>query len=131
MRAAYVLPLLLLTSSVASAGEAFEERVQRAKVVEESPEGKEYQQVLWKQIGDYTTTVMQQCFPKGIKADPDFFTLVGDVMPNRSLSNVELRPSTKMSECFAEGFGHAPFPKPPASFGEKGIPIEIEIKITP
>ena len=118
-------------AGVAHAQDSFDARVLHAKSVEESPDGKTYQTVLRKEIGDYTATVMQQCFREGTKADTPIFTLVGDVLPNRSISNVELRPRTKMSQCFVDGFQKAPFPQPPASFGKNGIPIEIDMKITP
>jgi hypothetical protein len=131
MRRSFVPALLFMVWGVAIAGHSFSERVHRAKLVEESPDGKAYQQVLWTQIGDYTAAVMQQCFKKGAKADTSFFALVGDVLPNRSLSGVEVKPKTNMSQCFADGFSRASFPQPSASFGEDGIPIEIDMKIKP
>ncbi|MEO7148710.1 MAG: hypothetical protein ABIY40_02035 [Rhodanobacteraceae bacterium] len=126
-----VLIVSLFCANIVFAKSQFEARVQRAKAIEESPHGKMYEGVLWKQIGSYTATVMHQCFPVGTTPDAPFFTLVGDVLPDSSLANVEVRPKTKMSECFADGFGRASFPKPPESFGKAGVPIEIDMKIKP
>lgn len=57
----------------------FGARVQRAKLIEASPEGDAYQKKLWSSIGNQTATAMQECFPRKAKADTDEFTLVGDV----------------------------------------------------
>ena len=74
---------------------------------------------------------MGECFPKDVKADTVFFVIIGDVLQNSGLLNVEVKPQTKMSECFAERLSRLTFPKPPDSFGEKGVPIVFDMKITP
>lgn len=129
------LSIGLLVFSIGStnvfAEDLFGQRVQRAKLVEESTEGMNYQKQLWDQVGNYTANVMQQCFPKNTKADTDSFTLVADVLHNCHLDQVEVKPKTKMSQCFADGFSRGAFPKPPESFSEDGMPIEIDFKITP
>jgi hypothetical protein len=121
----------LLATGPAAARDAFDARVQRAKSIERSPDGKAYQQILWRQVGRYGTTVMQQCLPKGVKPDVDFFILVGDVMPDHSLSRIEVRPLTKLSMCFAEGIGSGEFPSPPDRFGASGMPIEMDMRMRP
>lgn len=126
---AFVLALIPL---LAVAGpDDFGVRVQRAKLVEASSEGATYQKKLWSSIGNQTAAAMQECFPREAKADTDVFTLVGDVNDQCQLKNIELRPSTPMSRCFAERFTSLPFPKPPESMSERGVPLVIEMKIKP
>jgi len=113
------------------AQDSFGRRVRDAKLIESSLAGAEYQKTFWKQVGSYAATVMQKCFKKGTQPDVKFFTLVADVLPNSSLDHIEVRPDTKMSQCFVEGFSRGSFPQPPGIFGEKGMPIEIDMTITP
>lgn len=117
---------------LAVAGTAdFGARVQRAKLIEASPEGDAYQKKLWLSVGNQTATVMQECFPRKAKADTDEFTLVGDVNSQCQLQNIELRPSTPMSRCFAKRFAALRFPEPPESMSESGMALVIEMKIKP
>jgi len=125
------LVLILVVSSGALAGDSFGDRVKRAKLVEASADGRAYQQLMWEEVGEHTATVMQQCFPKGTKADTASFVLVANVLPSHALAGVEVQPETRMSRCFADAFSRASFPQPPPSFSEDGIPIVIEIRITP
>jgi hypothetical protein len=130
MHAAPFLTLLLL-SHIALADDQFSARVEKAKAVKATPEGQRYEKALEEQVGVFASSIVQRCFPRDSKADTASFTLVGNVLPNRTLSRMEIRPVTKMSECFASGFVNSPFPQPPDSFGADGIPIEINMQITP
>jgi hypothetical protein len=121
--------VLILVTSAAMAADSFANRVHAAKAVEVSSNGEVFQTQLWQQVGSYTATVMQQCFPNGTTPDVTTFTMVADILPSRALSNVEVRPKTKMSTCFVSGFEHALFPKPPESFGIHGMPIEIDMTV--
>ena len=122
---------LLFIAVPASAADSFEARVQRAKTIEASLQGQAFQKVFWDHVGDYTAKAMQRCFPKDVKPDTEFFTLVADLTPGRALSMIEIQPATRMSQCFAQGFANAPFPEPPQSFGNEGLPLVIEMKIKP
>lgn len=129
MKKIFVFLAFIFATGAVIAADTFAARMNRAKIVEDSPSGKAFQTVLWPQVGSYTATVMQQCFPKGATPDTKAFTVVADILPNRTLSHAEVRPKTKMSTCFVSGFERAPFPTPPESFGERGIPIEIDMAV--
>ena len=131
MKAKYTLLVLVLATSTALAADAFSARVHRAKVIEDLPSGKAYQAVLWQYVGRYTATVMTQCFPEGTRPDTTSFTMVANVLPDHTLSRIEVRPETKMSKCFLNGFKDAPFPVPPKEFGQRGMPIEIDMTVKP
>jgi hypothetical protein len=59
MKRALLTVVIAIAGVANAAGNPFGERAQRAKLVEESPDGKAYQQLLWKQIGDHTAAIMQ------------------------------------------------------------------------
>lgn len=128
--AAFALAVALSGSALRAEG-PFDARVQRAKRVEASPEGKAYMRTLWKQIGAYSSVAMRECFPKGTQPDTSAFVLVAYVLPDRSFSQVDLQPRTPMAICYVEHLADAPFPKPPEIFGDVGIPIVIEMAIHP
>lgn len=127
----YLISLLFFIATVAGAGDPFNTRVQLAKSIENSADGQSFQKIFWDSAGDYTASVMQQCFPKSTKPDTSAFTLVANLIPRGALANVEVRPQTKQSLCFARGFRKASFPEPPENFGNEGMPLVIEMKITP
>ncbi len=131
MKPSIIILASLLPFVAFAEDESFSARVQQAKLAEASPDGAAYQKILWKQIGDYTASVMQQCFPKGVKTDTNAFTLVGDVGHDSKLHKVEVRPATPMSRCFANSFAAAPFPQPSEAFDANGVPLEIDMKIKP
>lgn len=74
---------------------------------------------------------MAQCFPPGLKVDTEHFTLVADILVNGTAARVQVRPDTKMAACFGKLFQVAPFPALPVYAGADGLPIFINIKITP
>ena len=123
--------LLFFITTLVQAADSFDARVQSAKDIEDSTEGRSFQKVLWGKAGDYTAKVMQRCFPKNEKTDTGSFTLVANLIPGGTLTKVEIQPVTKMAQCFAEGFSKAPFPEPPHSFGNEGMPLVIAMKIEP
>jgi hypothetical protein len=114
-----------------AAGETFEERLERAKQVEESTYGKDYIHAMWKAVDAQTSAAMHDCFRKGTTPDTSAFVLVANVLADRTLSGVEARPPTPMTQCFVERFVHADFPQPPEIFGDTGIPIVLEVSIHP
>jgi hypothetical protein len=129
MKITLVFVAFIFLASNAVAADSFATRVHEAKVVEASSSGKAYQPLLWQQVGSYTATVMRRCFPDGTRPDVTTFTLVADILPSRALSRVEVRPKTKMSACFASGFERAAFPALPESFGNRIMPIEIDMTV--
>lgn len=126
-----IAPLLMLAIASAASADPFDARVQKAKRIEASAEGQAFQKRLWGAIGNHVGLVMQKCFPSGVKADTDSFTLVATLMPTGAVAKVEVRPKTAMAQCFSKGFVEAPFPKPSAGLDPEGIPLVIEMKIKP
>jgi hypothetical protein len=51
---ALLLPLQALTHE-----RSFDKRVQQAKQIEDTPDGRAYQKALWEQVGDFTSKAMQ------------------------------------------------------------------------
>lgn len=131
MKLSIILLVAFLPFVAFAESESFDTRVQRAKLTEASPDGEAYQNILWKQIGEHTANAMQYCFPKGTKTDTDAFTLVGDIGHDCKLHNIEVRPATPMSNCFANTFAAASFPRPSDVFDVRGLPLEIDMKIKP
>ena len=123
---ALLLPLQALTHE-----RSFDDRVRQAKQLEDTPDGKAYQKILWEQAGEYTAKAMQRCFPTGAQLDTNTFTLVGDVGGDAHLHAVEVRPATSMSRCFADSFSLAPFPHIPDAFVRTGFPLEIDMRVKP
>lgn len=131
MKILLVLLALLFPLQALAHKQSFDDRVRQAKQMEDTPDGKAYQMILWEQAGDYTAKAMQHCFPKGAQLDTHTFTLVGDVGGDAHLHAVEVRPATSMSRCFSDSFSHAPFPKVPDAFMRTGLPLEIDVKVKP
>ena len=109
----------------------FDERVDRAKHVEESVVGKAYVQSMWSRIGADSATAMHACFKQDARPDTSAFVLVANILPDRTLGQPEVRPDTPMTACYVDRFARAPFPAPPEIFGDLGIPILIEMSIRP
>jgi hypothetical protein len=122
---------LTLSAPVLCADGPFDARVERAKRVEATPNGKAYVQTMWKQVGAYSSVALRECFRKGTPPDTPAFVLVANVLPDRSFARVDLQPRTPMAVCYVERLADAPFPKPPEIFGDAGIPIVIEMTIEP
>ena len=111
--------------------ETFEERVRIAKAAESADAYKPYQQVMYRGIGDHLAQTMRACFAKAEKPQTDAFVLVADVANDGKAQSIEVKPSTNISTCFADGVGNVSFPKPPTYLERKAFPIVIEMKITP
>ena len=130
MRVNLYLSLLLTLASVsAPASDDFDQRVATAKALEDTPQGQAYDLVLYGAIGEQIQKTMVRCFPPDRKADTKRFTLVADILSNGSATRVDVRPQTKMSACFLEGFTAAPFPKLPDYAKDGVLPIFIDMKI--
>jgi hypothetical protein len=123
-------PLLLLLVSVgAQAGDAFDDRVERAKALEETPAGQAYQDVMWPKVQPFVAALMQRCVPDDPKADLRSFVFVATLSSEAELTEIEVRPVTQASECFAVGMKRAPFPRPPATLAAGGMPITFNMRL--
>jgi len=62
------MPLLLLAFLLPIQAQpherSFDDRVRQAKQLEDTNDGKAYQEALWKKVGTYTAKAMQRCFPR-------------------------------------------------------------------
>jgi len=123
--------VFILASSGLHAEGTFDARVERARRVEASADGKAYLRLMWKYVGGYSSVALRECFRKGTPPDTPSFVLVANVLPDGSFSRVDLQPRTPMAVCYVEHLADAPFPKPPEIFGDAGIPIVIEMTIEP
>ena len=116
--------LLLMLSFSVRAGDAFDDRVERAKALEETPAGQAYQDLMWPKVQPFLATLMQQCVPDDRNADLRSFVFVATLSTEAKLLDVEVRPVTAASKCFAAGMERAPFPKPPAD-----MPITFHMRL--
>jgi hypothetical protein len=122
---------LLMVSAVVQAGDAFEERVQRAKALEDSPAGQAYQDVMWPKVEPFVAALTQKCIPDDPKADVRSFVFVATLSADATLSEIEVRPVTDVAKCFAGGMRQAPFPRPPADLAAGGMPIVLNMRLHP
>lgn len=79
-----------------------------------TPEGKKYE-ASW---GDVVGPTFKACVPTGSAAsggDLGKFVLIANVSNSGTVSDVDVRPSTRVSRCFAEHFVASKLPRPPAT----------------
>lgn len=130
LMARFALVLILVLSVSARAGDAFDERVERAKALEDTPAGQAYQDAMWPKVQPFLQTLMEKCaVPDNRRADLRSFVFVGTLSSEGELTEIEVRPITEVSTCFAHGMTRAPFPKPPASLGAGGMPITFNMRL--
>ncbi len=122
---------LILISVNAAGDDPFDQRVQRAKLVESEGDGKPYVHDMWLHVEADANSAMQGCFRKGTPPDTDSFVMIANVLPTGGLGQIDLRPHTPMVQCFADRFAKAVFPPTPVIFGDAGVPIVIEMNIKP
>ena len=115
--------LALVSASTVYAGEAFGDRVQRANDVEKTAEGEAYQDVMWPLVKPVIADVMLQCVPDDPTLEGQALTLVATILVDGLPRDIEVQPETKVTSCIANGLARAPFPKPPQSFSDNGMPL--------
>jgi len=121
------MALLLLIAVVAEA-ENMDSRISEAKSVTSSSTGKSYDALLSPSIGKAIKT----CVPPGSTSPANLgnFTLVAYVAADGSTREIEVRPSTSISKCFAQKFSSLKMPAPPeALIAKNGVPIVVEMSI--
>ena len=111
-------------------GDSFDHRVRIAEEAESADQYKWYQKEMYAEIGQHLANTMRSCFETVADPQTDTFFLVATVTGAGKADEIEVRPSTNIARCFAEGVEKATFPKPPVYPGENGFPIVIEMKIT-
>lgn len=110
-------------------GDTFDDRVRIAEEAELADGYKWYQQEMYSEIGQHLANTMRGCFETIEDPETDTFYLVASVSDTGVANRIEVRPSTNISRCFAEGVEKAAFPKPPDFPDEGGFPVVIEMKM--
>jgi hypothetical protein len=107
--------VLTLCADPAQTHSTFADRQWQSEIASRSEEGRSYQEKIrpllpWSQV---------QC-----AMDAYGFSLVGDILPSGVVTNVDVEPRTKQSECYANAFRHIHhLPPPPVVFGSAGFPF--------
>lgn len=125
-----VLVTCALTLVAASAIAAdFNERVTTAKRAEGSPQGVQYLQILGPAYG----AAMRACLPPASSASENLgkFELVADVASDGRLLNVDIRPVTRVSRCFAGELAAQTIAAPPKDNGVSTYPIYLAMEVAP
>jgi len=113
--------VLALCAGSAQMQRTFADRQWQAEVAFRSDAGRQYGE----KIGHLMGLANGQC--AGLMSS-EGFSLVGVVLKKGVLTNIEVQPNNKESECYANAFRHAPrFPRPPVSFGNAGFPFAFTV----
>ena len=118
------LVLALLLALPAVAADDFDRRIADARAAIATPAGYAYDMALVPAIHAATT----KCVPPGRRAarHADSFTTVASVDRSGRVRDVQVRPVTALSQCFARQLGAMRLQPPPA--GRTPHPILIEIR---
>ncbi len=120
--------LILASTSVNAA--TFEERVDKAKTIFETKQGKIYEQ----KLGPFIGNAIRICIPPGSTSEENLgkFIFVAEVSIEGKVSGSEIQPVTKVSKCFNKEFAIQILPPPPDSLmAIGGTPIIVEMDIVP
>jgi hypothetical protein len=120
---------MLLALALAVAGSGFETRVQAAKALEQTADGKTWQSALWDRVGNPATDALKDCIASNAPADRSPFTLVANVGKDGRSSNVDVRPATPVARCFTGQFAAWTLPVPPKA--PAPYPVEIDVTMDP
>jgi hypothetical protein len=120
---------LLSLSAGAVAMESFDERVTLAKAAEADDQLKAYLPSMYGAVGPQVASTMRTCFDRTEGGDKSPFVLVADISAAGAAQNIEVKPSTNVSQCFARGFSSITFPAPPASTKRAAFPVMIEMRV--
>lgn len=125
---AHVIAVVLLPGIALASN--FSERESAGKSVLATPEGGKYEES-W---GPILKNVMQACIPPSPTSPSNLgeFTFVADISPYGQVSNVEVKPQTKLSLCFAKKFSGQKLPPPPHEIvSSAALTVADEIKVAP
>jgi hypothetical protein len=128
MKRIAAIAVAVASLSVASA-ETFGARAQRAKALEDTPDGAAYQDEMWPLVRPFIASLMERCVPDKQVGDLRSFVWVATLTADGKLIDVEFQPITEVSRCFSRGMEHAPFPKPPKSFTVSGLPLTFNMRL--
>jgi hypothetical protein len=107
----------------------FNARVQEAKDLEETPDGKAYQDSMWPVVEPFVAALTKQCIADDAKRDLTSFVWVATIASDGKVHGMEVQPQTGVAKCFSSGMAQAPFPRPPASFADEGMPVTLNMRL--
>jgi len=124
MKRTIILALVAATATSARA-DRFDERVVNAKGASASKVGKTYEASLYPFFGK----AMTACIPPKAESPSNLgrFELIGSISGEGHLIDAQVRPRTRISECFQGKLSLYPLPSPPTP----GHPIYVEMDVVP
>ena len=123
------LALLLLMFALFTQASEFSSRLRAGQMALSTPSGKSYEHS-W---GEVMRASLTSCVPIGTRSTATLgtFTFVANVSSSGSVSDVEVRPVTAVSQCFAKYFGGAQLPAPPGIKHVGYLPVADSVDVTP
>lgn len=122
-----ILALLLVFSAHLAFADDFYARAMAGRAASQTPIGSKFDQSLMPLLDE----AAQHCDPPGTKLPADElgqFALVGDITPAGKLIDVETKPQTPVTACFARELATHLFQPPPRP---GNYPILIQLNVTP
>ena len=119
--------LLLLTFTTLTHASDFASRLKAGKLALTTSSGKNYEHS-W---GEVMQASLASCVPIGSTSPATLgkFTFVANVSFSGSVSDVEVRPVTAVSQCFAKYFGGAQLPAPPGISPGGYFPVADSVEV--
>jgi hypothetical protein len=108
---------------------SFDEWVQRATLLEETPSARAYQDSMWPLVQPFVAALIERCISEDPKPDLTSFVWVATLTADGYFADMEVRPQTAVAACFSSGMEQAPFPKPPQEFAEEGMPVVLNMRL--
>ena len=117
-----------LVSANLAIADDFPARVEVGKLALRSRVAQEYESSWAPQVSG----AMTACTTLGIKPSGGFerFAFVGNISAEGKVSDIEVRPKTALSLCFAKHFNNAQLPPPPKALlnGDRLLPVSDELE---
>lgn len=112
-----------------ASGRDFDDRVSRANAALASKQGGVYAEWVDEQIRPLITKTLQECFGAVDRPDNSGFLLVADVKRSGELSDVEVRPSTNISRCFAHSLESKVLQGPILAKEQRAFPLVLDLGV--
>jgi len=117
------IAILIAASAIAA---DFAARVAAAKLAAQSQEGGKFVQGL----GRAYSAAMRACMLPGSSRDnPEKFEVVADVAADGRILNMDFRPATRLSRCFALELAAQSLAPPPKFRASSAYPMYIELEV--
>jgi hypothetical protein len=109
--------------------EAFEDRVQIAKNVEDDEQFNNYRSAVHKKNSRHLARTMRNCIARSPKPVAKTFVLVADISADGKANAVAVKPDNEVANCFASGFASVSYPKPPRYLKRDGFPLMMKVRV--